>query len=111
MGIGGGGDGGSSADVGTTVSISSTGFDPKRASLEPGQAVRFVNEDERTHRIRALSDGGADWEIEADLEAGQETTQTFEEAGQYQFYCQTHTKFSECGAVLVGDAEEGSLPC
>ncbi len=112
---GDGGDGDDGADVGETVSLEGIAFSPKRASVDPGQAVEWTNEESVGHDVTAdaFTDQAADWEFAADLSEGESTTYTFEEAGVYEYQCTIHGASSMCGAVLVGDASlpEGALPC
>ncbi len=116
-GDGGGSDGsdGSAPDVGASVSLDGIAFSPKRASIDPGQAVEWTNEESVSHDVTAdqFSDQAADWEFAESLSEGASTTFTFEEAGVYEYQCTIHGASSMCGAVLVGDASlpEGALPC
>lgn len=111
-GDGGGGDG---TDVGESVSLQNLAFAPKRASIDPGQAVEWTNEESVAHDVTAdgFTDEAADWDFAADLSEGESTTYTFEEAGVYEYQCTIHGASSMCGAVLVGDASlpAGALPC
>jgi len=114
-GDGGGGDGGDGADVGESVSLEGIAFAPKRASIDPGQAVEWTNEESVAHDVTsdAFTDQATDWDFAADLAEGESTTFTFEEAGVYEYQCTIHGASSMCGAVIVGDASlpGGALPC
>ena len=104
-----------SATVGASVSLQGIAFDPRRVSVEPGEAVEWTSEESAAHDVTAdqFSDQAESWEFTASLSEGDTARYTFESAGVYEYYCTIHGETSMCGAVLVGDASlsEGALPC
>ncbi|PSQ39076.1 hypothetical protein BRD13_04825 [Halobacteriales archaeon SW_5_70_135] len=104
-----------SATVGAAVSLRGTAFDPRRVSVEPGEAVEWTSEESVAHDVTAgqLTDDGESWDYSESLSEGESTTYTFESEGIYEYYCTVHGVTSMCGAVFVGDASlpEGALPC
>ncbi|PSQ59287.1 hypothetical protein BRD18_03850 [Halobacteriales archaeon SW_7_71_33] len=104
-----------SATVGAVVSLQGIAFDPRRVSVEPGEAVEWTSEESAAHDVTAdqFSDQAESWEFTASLSEGDTARYTFESAGVYEYYCTIHGETSMCGAVLVGDASlpKGALPC
>lgn len=102
-------------DVAATVETEGIAFAPKRVTIDPGQAVRWTNEDGADHDVTAaqFTEGAVDWDFAGELPGGAARTVTFDEAGVYQYYCTIHGEASMCGAVLVGDVSlaSGALPC
>ncbi len=112
---GDGGDGQPAADdTDGVVTMANTAFEPVRTAVDTGTTVEWVNEDDFDHDVTATQfhDAAADWDVDADVPAGERVTHTFEESGVYQFYCSVHGEGSMCGAVLVGDASlDAAMPC
>lgn len=103
-------------DVAATITMTEDRtYDPMRVSIEPGEAVEWVNEtsDERTVESNQELEGAAEWEAEITVPAGESGTHTFGESGIYSYNDRTETYFNMCGAVAVGQSEDdiGSLPC
>ena len=104
-----------SATVGAAVSLRGIAFDPRRVSVEPGEAVEWTSEESAAHDVTAgqLTDDGESWDYSESLSEGDTARYTFESEGIYEYYCTVHGVTSMCGAVFVGDASlpEGALPC
>lgn len=105
------GDGGDGDDGGTDpvvetseVGMVSSQFDPRNIHVDEGATVTWTNQDGHQHTVTAASDN---WENDATVAAGGETTQTFAESGVYDVYCTFHGSADLTGMSMkigVGDA-------
>lgn len=95
---GGGCHEGLSQGSGQEVSLTEACFTPSIISVEPGQKVTFVNEDDFVHNVSANGWGHLD-----DMQLGDSFTVSFKVDGTYPFACTYH--FGMLGAVIVGDGE------
>lgn len=102
-------------DTVETVVIQSGEFDPTRASIEPGDAIRWENDTGSATTLTAgqYHDDAVEWEFNELIEGRQESSAIgFDEPGIYHYHASTMGQNVQCGAVLVGDVEEDStLPC
>ena len=82
------------------VSIKSFRYSPATITVKPGEAVRWVNdEDSVPHTVTSEKAGGFS---SASLKPGESYLQTFDQAGAYNYFCAIHPGMR--GVVLVGDA-------
>lgn len=116
-GCGGGGDGGDDGSE-PVISVSSTGYDPRKEYVDPGTTVTWVNENTSAlsgHTVTAkqIVDGAEEWEFDERLSReGDEVSYTFEESGIYTYVGTVKGEDCMCGAILVGDADYGEpMPC
>jgi plastocyanin len=108
------------AEADATITIQDNSFQPHTVEIDAGDTVAWVNEDDTGHHIvtnsihqdQLWTENAEVWAIDRQLAAGERTTNTFEDAGVYEFKSQNHDVETMCGAVSVGGvAIEGSLPC
>lgn len=100
--------------AGTTVTIANTAFDPIRASVAPGTAVEWVNEDNFPHDVTSTQfhDSATQWNIGEEVSSGGSVTHVFDNEGVYEYYCTIHGESTMCGVVLVGGPSlNETLPC
>lgn len=98
----------------TTVDLDGFAFAPVRASIDPGETVRWVNRDSAGHNVTSAQfhDTAESWSLSRSLSGGDSASHTFESPGVYEYYCTIHGESSMCGVVLVGDASlSNDLPC
>ena len=93
-------------------------FDPVGLRMEPGQRLRFINQDNgNSHTSTAYSpdiDGrplripsrAKAWNSDY-LEPGQSFEITLDVPGVYDFYCQPHEHAGMVGRIVVGRPEDG----
>ena len=100
---------------GPEVVIAEEDFTPVRVTISPGTAVTWTVGDVNNHSLQSatFTESATEWEFFESLGPGDSITHTFDEAGIYQYYCNTDSRNSECGAILVGDVSlaENALPC
>jgi plastocyanin len=66
--------------------------------VDPGETVRWVNEDVYPHTVTGAAEAWGDDEM---LDRGDEVSYAFENEGVYPYYCALHPTM--VGAVVVGD--------
>ncbi|GEM_PF-3137193 len=82
--------------VSATVEIKNNQFIPDTVRINVGDTVKWTNQDNYTHTISAFG-------VEKDIPAGAEYTQTFDQAGTYQYQS---TKYpGMVGTVIVGGGQ------
>ncbi|MFB6195923.1 MAG: plastocyanin/azurin family copper-binding protein [Haloplanus sp.] len=97
-----------------TVTLRNVAFQPRKATVAPGDRVAWVNEDDVPHTVTSVQfhDAAASWSLDERIPGGERFTHTFDGSGVYEYYCTVHGRTTMCGAVLVGDATlDASLPC
>lgn len=80
---GGGGAGG------TEVEIADFAYGPADLEVKPGDTVTFTNSDDAAHTATSESDDPAEFDT-GDIEGGDSAEVTFDEAGDYAYYCSIH---------------------
>jgi plastocyanin len=116
-------------EAAATISMQDGRFDPHTVSVQSGETVAWVNDDDVEHDVTTNltnlqefhAEEGAElgwtanataWNFEKTVPPGGRVTNTFPNAGVYEFYCSIHGEDEMCGAVSVGGVEiDGSLPC
>lgn len=71
-------------------------FDPEEVSINTGDTVEWISEDEQYHTVTSNDGGFEDGEL---TEVGASYSCTFEEAGDYPYRCIVHP--SMVGVVKV----------
>lgn len=98
-----------------TVEVDAEGFAPLRASVDPGDRVRWENVDATAHDVTpdTAVGGAVDWAFDGGtISAGGRLDRVFEERGVYAYRCSIHGREAMCGAVVVGDVSVyTALPC
>ena len=87
-----------------TVSMTASQFDPRSLSVAVRTTVTWHNDSDVEHTVTSASDN---WEQDAAVQPGAETTATFEEAGVYDVYCAYHGTAQLTGMsmqIAVGEA-------
>lgn len=65
-------------------------FDPKYVEVSKGTAITFINDGRNVHNVLPVAEG-AFTQIEADaFDPGKEGQITFDEVGEYPYYCSLH---------------------
>ena len=78
-----------------SVAIKNFAFDPATLNVQTGTKVTWINQDSNTHRV--VSNNGA---FESgDLTNGQSYSFTFNQAGNYPYYCSIHPSMK--GTIVV----------
>jgi len=83
---GNGNAGNGAAGSGTTVHIQSNVYSPKELTIAAGTKMTWINKDKEPHTITDL-DGRFD---SGDVMAGASWSYTFEDRGEYTYYCSIH---------------------
>src|ERR1700678_1839212 len=73
------------------VDQASLKFTPDSVNIKSGESVKFTNKDDVTHNIHVItSDGNSD--DKGLQKPGEDITETFAKAGEYQVRCSIHPK-------------------
>ena len=115
-----GGSGGSSGVGGNTVSMDPAHrFDPEGLTVDVGETVTWISDDDEAHTVTAYDDGlpeGADYFATGDfpdedaardgvseglLTNGQSFEVTFDEPGTYRYFCIPHESDGMVGTIVV----------
>lgn len=109
---------GSTTSSDPTVSVSGMGYRPRKLSIEVGETVTWVNENQtilpkHTVTAKQIHEDAVEWQFDKTLEKkGDEVSYTFEEPGIYTYVGTVKGEKCMCGAVLVGDVSlNDPLPC
>jgi plastocyanin len=78
-----------------TVSIHNFAFSPAYLTVNAGDTVKFVNQDDETHTVSA-TEGAYD---SGPLNQNATFSYTFTKAGVYHYYCRIHTAMK--GTIVV----------
>lgn len=81
-------DGGGSAGSGK-VEIADFAFDPAETEVAAGETVTFTNADDVAHTATAKEGDPTTFDTK-EIEAGGSKEITFDEAGDYEYYCSIH---------------------
>jgi plastocyanin len=85
-----------------TISMSAMAFSPQELTVPAGSTVVWSNTDTMAHTVTA-DDGSFDSGI---LEPGETFNRTFNEPGEYQYYCELHGdpgRLGMAGVIVVTD--------
>ncbi len=73
-----------------TIDAVDNNFKPKYVEISKGTTVKFVNEGRNVHNVLPVTEGEFQ-QIEADdFDPGDEGTVTFDEVGDFPYYCSLH---------------------
>jgi plastocyanin len=78
-----------------TVSIEDFNFEPQTIEVGAGTEVGWTNNDDFAHTVTARDDSFAS----GDIEGGAGFSQTFDEPGEYEYFCSIHNSMT--GTVVV----------
>lgn len=92
-------DAAASASATVTVEIAQSRFSERELVVPAGTTVRFVNLDAPAHTVTA-SDGGPMPFDSGELLQGDDFVITFDEPGEYAYFCRIHPTMR--GVVVVG---------
>lgn len=81
-------------------------FEPAMISVTVGTAVIWTNEDQFSHTVRLLDDGGA----VLPLGPGQQVTHAFADAGVFRYDCSLHPQNMRGTVVVTDGAPSGGAP-
>jgi plastocyanin len=81
--------GGGDATAAAEVTIERSRFEPRELTVAPGTEVSFENLDLATHTVTAADGSDLDFDS-GSLGQGDVFTQTFDEAGTYDYFCEVH---------------------
>lgn len=79
-------------------------FKPKHAYIEKGDKIRWKNNDNVVHNMKAM---GANWNYKATIQPGETATRKFRKKGTFKYRCTLHSTVSSgvcsgmCGFVHV----------
>jgi plastocyanin len=79
----------------SVVHVKNFAFVPDKVTINAGQSVRFVQDDDTPHTVTA-TDNSFD---SGNLDKGKTWTHTFDKAGTYAYFCAYHTYMK--GTVVV----------
>jgi plastocyanin len=87
-----------------TIKMGSTSgqliFEPKVLTIKPGDTVKWVNVKAYPHNV--IVDGQADLSHKKLMQKpNQEVESTFNEAGEYSYYCSPHRGAGMVGKIIV----------
>ena len=103
------GDAAQAADLEATnqvVLARSYRFEPATISIAVGTTVTWTNQDQFSHTVRLLDDGGA----VLPLEPREQVTHTFAAAGVFRYDCSLHPQNMRGTVVVTDDAPSRDAP-
>jgi plastocyanin len=84
----------------TSVSIIDNEFDPSSIDVEEGTTVTWTNNGDSPHTVTASDDDFSS----GNLDPGDSYSQTFDEAGEFDYICEYHEDEGMTGTVIVSAA-------
>lgn len=88
-------------------------FSPETINIQVGDTVRWTNVGNMPHTVTSTdteTDDPAErqpnGEFDEDLSPGEEVTVTFDEAGEFHYYCQPHNAQDMIGTVIVAEQDD-----
>jgi len=93
-----------------TVTVIDNAFEQRFIQVDPGTTVTWVNEGTNNHNVIPAVEGSFEptdgGEMPGNEDPPTQVTFTFDEAGEYPYYCSLHgtATAGQTGFVLVGDA-------
>lgn len=76
-------------------------FEPAQLSVSPGDEVVWTNEGEIDHTVEVQLEGEQETLHSEEIEAGQSTSFTFDDAGTYDVWCRFHGQPGQGMAMTV----------
>jgi plastocyanin len=92
--------GGGDAPAAAEVTIERSRFEPRELTVAPGTEVSFENLDRATHTVTS-AEGSALAFDSGSLSEGDTFSQTFEDPGAYDYFCEVHPTMR--ASVVVED--------
>jgi len=103
------GGGGNSGDVAATVRMRSLAFVPSRVTIGQGETVRWINDDLVPHTTTSgnpdSAGAGGLWDS-GQLGLGQSFEHTFNDAGEFFYFCETHPFIMRNALIIVETADD-----
>jgi plastocyanin len=87
----------------STVAIDACKFVPAVVRIQPGDAIKWTNNDPVDHMVAGVA---GSWGDSTGYTQGASVSYAFPEAGVYPYFCELHPGM--VGAVVVGNAAAGS---
>lgn len=82
-------------------------FTPSTLTIESGTTVTWTNQSDEVHTVTSGVDGDHDGEFDSgNLSPGEEYSYTFDETGEYDYYCIPHHEVGMTGRIVV--TEDGT---
>jgi plastocyanin len=81
------------------VEVRATSFSPSELVITAGSTVRWVNQVNDSHTI--TPQGHEEWETAVVSQAGDTFEHTFDEAGEFSYFCEPHLAVGMTGIVRV----------
>jgi len=73
-----------------TVTIKGFAFSPATLTIAKGTVVTFTNQDSATHTVSSGANRTKDGKFDTQVAGGTETTNTFDTAGTFAYFCSFH---------------------
>ena len=86
-------------DVVEIRATSALTFEPSEVTISPGTTVRWVNESSMLHTV--TPDDHEEWDRGELPDDGDTFTHTFEEAGDFDYFCEPHLSAGMTGSITV----------
>ena len=86
-------------DVVEIRATSALTFEPSEVTISPGTTVRWVNETSMLHTV--TPDDHEEWERAQLPDEGDTFTHTFDEAGDFDYFCEPHLSAGMTGSITV----------
>lgn len=94
---------------GQEVEMVGQSFSPETIEVEVGTTVTWVNSSSLVHTVTSGSNGESDGTFNSgNMSPGEEFTYTFNEVGEFDYFCIPHVNNGMVGTVTVVDSGDGS---
>jgi len=94
---------------GQEVEMVGTSFSPGTIEVEVGTTVTWVNSSSVIHTVTSGSNGESDGTFDSgNVAPGEEFSYTFNEVGEFDYFCIPHYSGGMAGTVTVVDSGDGS---
>ncbi len=80
----------STGQTDVVVKATENRFTPQNIEVSPGTNVEFVNEGENAHNVLPVNEGDFEAIDTADFDPGDSGTITFDDTGEFAYYCALH---------------------
>lgn len=74
-------------------------FSRSQVTVEPGTTVRWVNQGDIVHTV--TPDGHSEWQRATFAEADDVFEHTFEDEGEFPYFCEPHQSVGMVGTIVV----------
>jgi plastocyanin len=92
-----------------TITASGMSFEPSNLTIQPGDTVTFVDEENKKHDVMFVNvPKGVDEMIMSPMmkKKGDKFSYTFNVPGTYQYHCHPHEELGMKGTLIVGQASK-----